>query len=186
MCDLQPLYAVLLATEVALILALVFGGAALLANLGFFTSFTAPIPFAVSYAAVIAAGLGFLGLTLALNGCGSTACMSQQVSAVSLFAAVAVSIGIAITIGAVAMLISGLYGIGAGAIGFYLAAVIAAAATLPVATQALQVLQACSAQPVPPLAGAVVVLGVFAAFLGVAGGVVVALISPRAPNKPTG
>jgi len=185
MCNLEPLYAVLLATDIALIAALFFGGAALLANLGFFTSFTAPIPFAVSYALVVATGLSFLGLALGLNGCGSTACLAQQSSAASFFAGVTVSIGIAVTVGAVAMLISGLYGIGAGAIGFYLAAVIAAAATLPAATQALQVLQACSAQPVPPLASAVVVLGVFAAFLGVVGGVIVVLMSRNAPNKPT-
>ena len=174
-----------MATDIALIAAMVLGGAALLANLGFFTSFTAPIPFAVSYAFVVAAGLSFLGLTLGIGGCGSTACLALQSNAASFFGGVTVSLGIAVTIGAVAMLISGLYGIGAGAIGFYLAAVIAAAATLPAATQALQALQACSAQSVPALASAVVVLGAFAAFLGVVGGVTVVLIGRRAPNKPT-
>jgi hypothetical protein len=185
MCDLEPFYAVLLATDIALVVALVFGGAALLANLGFFTSFTAPIPFAVSYAAVVAAGLGFAGIAVELSRCGATACLSQQASAAGQFAAVAVSIGIAVVVGAVAMLTSGLYGIGAGAITFYLIAVIVAAATLPAATGALQALQACSTQPVPALATAVVVLGVFAAFLGVAGGVVIGLMSRNAPNKPS-
>jgi hypothetical protein len=183
MCDLAPIFALLTVGEIAIIVAIVACGVAIALNLSVFGAGGAPIAFGISLASALVASLALAPATGMLANCGATACLTAQNGAAGWLAAITGTLASGIAMAYIAIFIAGTPFIGAGAMGFYLAFLVAAAAMLTPAVNSLRTLLACMSVPPPATDGAANALAGVAAFIAVIVIIAVLILGGRSKDS---
>ena len=184
MCDLSPIFTILIIAEIALLAAIVSCSIAIGLNLGVVTAGGAPIAFGIALASALVASLTFAPAAGMLSYCGAQQCAAVQSNAAAWFMVVAGALATAVGFAYLAIALSGVPIAGVPTMAVTLGLLVAASLMLPSALDALKALQACMAAPEPPHAPTAFLLGYITGGLAVIAAFVVGIFVSRAPKNP--
>lgn len=162
MCDLDQIFGILLAANIALIAAIAAAGVAIGLNLGVISAGAAPVVFGGALAAGLAANILLLPVTGMIASCASGPCRQLALEAAVNFGVAAGSLASGIAIAYIAALTSAVPIVGTGGMAAFVTCAVMASVFVMRAIDDLRALQACLAVPPPPTTTAVVVTGAIA------------------------
>lgn len=184
MCDLSPIFTILIVAEIALLVAIASASIAIGLNLGIVTAGGAPIAFGIALAAALAGSLTFGPVAGMLMNCGAAQCATAQADAAAKFLLVAGTLASGVALAYIAVLTSGVPIAGVGVMAVCLGFFVAASLMLPAALDALKTLQACMAAAEQPHAPTAFFLGYVIGGIAVIAAIVVGVFIGRAPKDP--